>query len=246
MRLTTTSKQPLKKPHLRPAALTALALATALFAALPAPGPAVAGEPAAPAATAAQPAGTASADDPLGNLVITPGASRPLPKLGVIPSLSSDYSDVLLSGVIRRDLDLCGEFELIEPADAPEGADSSSTTVDTESWKRRAPRPSSASPPRPPETRSPSPPRPISSRRATPLSTPFKTTTTTTGLRDQIHRLADLLIGALTGQNGGFYSHMAFTSGQGSIRIAYTMDADGHDLKAVSSNMDLAIAAAFG
>ncbi|MEZ4312487.1 MAG: hypothetical protein R3F14_31045 [Polyangiaceae bacterium] len=245
MRLTTTPNQPLKKPHLRPTALTALALATALFAGLPSPSPAVAGEPAAaPAATAAQPA--AGADDPLGNLVITPGASRPLPKLGVIPSLSSDYSDVLLSGVIRRDLDLCGEFELIEPADAPEGADSSSTTVDTESWKKKG---AEAIVRVTAKTTGDKVALAAQAYLVKEGDTPvydWKTTTTTTGLRDQIHRLADLLIGALTGQNGGFYSHMAFTSGQGSIRIAYTMDADGHDLKAVSSNMDLAIAAAFG
>ncbi len=39
---------------------------------------------------------------------------------------------------------------------------------------------------------------------------------------------------------------MAFTSGQGSVRLAYVMDADGHDAQALSSTQQIALGAAFG
>src|SRR5262249_51090180 len=65
-------------------------------------------------------------------------------------------------------------------------------------------------------------------------------------LRDESHRLADLLIGALTGQNGGFASHLAFAMGSAGLRRIFTMDADGHDAKAISPPDKSAIAPAFG
>jgi TolB protein len=65
-------------------------------------------------------------------------------------------------------------------------------------------------------------------------------------VREESHRLADLVIGALTGQNGGFASHMAFASGSGTTRRVFTIDADGHDAKAVSPQGAVALAPAFG
>jgi TolB protein len=65
-------------------------------------------------------------------------------------------------------------------------------------------------------------------------------------LREESHRVADLVIGALTGQNGGFASHMAFASGSGGTRRVFTIDADGHDAKAVSPQGAVALAPAFG
>jgi TolB protein len=65
-------------------------------------------------------------------------------------------------------------------------------------------------------------------------------------LHDESHRLADLLIGALTGQNGGFASHLGFAAGSVGLRRIFTMDADGHDARAVSLADRSAIAPAFG
>ena len=39
-------------------------------------------------------------------------------------------------------------------------------------------------------------------------------------LRDESHRLADRLIGALTGQNGGFASHLTFAQHTAIFQIA--------------------------
>lgn len=209
----------------------------------PAGSPAAAGS----GAPAGPSAGPAAADDPLGNLVVTPGAGRPLPKLGVVPSLSSDLSDVLVSGVIRRDLDLCGEFELIAGADAPDGSDAASSSVDVEAWKKKGAEAVVRVTAKTEGDKVSIVAQAFLVKEGEKPVFDWKATTTgSAGLRDQTHRLADLLIGALTGQNGGFYSRMTFTSGQGPVRLAYVMDADGHDAHTVSTTSELAIGAALG
>jgi TolB protein len=65
-------------------------------------------------------------------------------------------------------------------------------------------------------------------------------------VRAHAHRLADLVIGALTGQNGGFSSWMTFASGTGKLRRAYVIDADGSNPHALSPASGTAIAPAFG
>ena len=206
-----------------------------------------AAQPTAPPAMATATAtATAVPSDPLGEMVVTPGASRPLPKLGVVPSLSSDYSDVVLTSVIQRDLDLSGEFELLASADAPAWADASSAAVDTAAWKKKG---AEAVVRVTAKTAGDEVSLAAQAYLVKDGNTPvfdWKATTDAAGLRDEAHRLADLLIGALPGQNGGFYSRMAFTSGQGSVRLAYVMDADGHDARQVSSTSQIALGAAFG
>ena len=54
-------------------------------------------------------------------------------------------------------------------------------------------------------------------------------------VRVESHRLADQLIGALTGQNGGFASHMTFATGSGKQRRVYSIDADGNNARPISS-----------
>src|SRR6185369_12346445 len=91
----------------------------------------------APAALAdAPPAGDKppSPEDVLGNMVVVAGAGRPLPKIGIQPSLASDMEDVTLRSVVQRDLDLCGEFEVLPDSSAPEGLYLSDTPVDVKAW----------------------------------------------------------------------------------------------------------------
>lgn len=185
-------------------------------------------------------------DDPLGTLVVTPGAGRPLPKLGIVPSISSDFADVLLRSVVVRDLDLCGEVELLPDKAAPDGAYSSDPVVDTEAWGKKG----AEAVVRVTATTSGSDVALVAQaflvKRGNAPIFDWKATAKLDGLRGESHRLADLLIGALTGHGGGFYSRMTFTSGQGSIRFAYVIDADGHDTHTVSSPQELTIASAFG
>jgi TolB protein len=185
--------------------------------------------------------------DLLGNIVVVAGAGRPLPKIAVLPSLVSDMEDVTVHSVVRRDLDLSGEFEVLPDSAAPEGLYLADSPVDIKAWsgkgveslikvtgkkldKDHA------------EIRGQAyfvskGAAPVFDRR---FSVPAA------ALRDESHRLADLLIGALTGQNGGFASHMTFASGTAGTRRVFTMDADGHDARAVSPADKSAIAPAFG
>ena len=221
----------------------ALALASALvLCALSSSAPA---DP--PPATPATPATPPNPDDLLGNIVVVAGAGRPLPKIAVLPSLASENEDVTLRSVVRRDLDLCGEFELLPDSAAPDGLYLSDSPVDVKAWsgkgveslvkvsgkkldKDHA------------ELRGQvyfmnKGAAPVFDKR---FSVPEAV------LRDESHFLADLLIGALTGQNGGFASHMTFASGAGGLRRVFTIDADGNDAKAVSPPDKSAVGPAFG
>src|SRR5690242_21878227 len=60
-------------------------------------------------------------EDILGDIVVVAGAGRPLAKIGVLPSLSLAIVDVAVRSVIRRDLDLSGEFEVLPDDEASPG-----------------------------------------------------------------------------------------------------------------------------
>lgn len=205
--------------------------------------PAPAQAPAQPAQPPAQPPD--KPQDILGNLVVTAGASRPLPKVAVVPSLSSDMGDVVLRSVVQRDLDLCGEFEVLPDSSAPDGVYADSP-VDVKAW---APKGVEAVVRVSAKTTGDEVALTAQAYLVAKPGAPIfekKATAKTAVVREEAHRLADLVIGALTGQNGGFASRMTFTSGVREIRRAYVVDSDGHDAHAVSPTDELAIGAAFG
>lgn len=176
-----------------------------------------------------------SQEDVLGNLVVVAGGARALPKIGVLPSLAADPEDVTLRSVIQRDLDLCGEFELLPDSQAPDGLYLSDSPVDVKAWAAKGVE----------AVVKVTGKKSVADRAELRAQAFFvkkgaspvfdkKFLVPAADLRNESHRLSDLVIGALTGQNGGFASHMAFASGTGSTRRVYTMDADGHDAKPVS------------
>lgn len=222
-------------------ALAALAALTVTAAALP--------------STSADPAATAGApgtnpSDLLGTMVVVAGAGRPLPRIAVAPSLASDMEDVTLRSVVRRDLDLSGEFELLDDEKAPQSAWDAyqpDAPVDLKAWGgkgieavvRMAGRPAG---PDKAELRAQVY---LVARPAGPVYE-TRVVVPASDVRAHAHRLADLIIGALTGQNGGFSSHMTFAFGTGKLRRAYVIDADGNNPRAVSPASGIAIAPAFG
>ncbi|HVY48500.1 MAG TPA: tolB protein [Minicystis sp.] len=186
-------------------------------------------------------------DDILGNIVVVAGAGRPLPKVAVYPSLASEIEDVTLRSVVSRDLDLCGEFEVLPDAQAPQGLYLDDSPIDVAAWRGKGV-----------EALVRVRGKKVNDKQALLRGQAYllkhgpdavydkKFIVPEADLRNESHRLADLLIGALTGQNGGFASHMTFASGSGGLRRIFTIDADGHDAKAVSSPGVTAIAPAFG
>ena len=217
-----------------------LALAAPALAEPPAPPPAATAPPA-PAAAPANP------DDLLGNIVVVAGATRPLPKVAVLPSLASDMDDVTIRSVLRRDLDLCGEFEVLADSAAPDGLYLSDSPVDIKAWSAKGA-----------EAIVKVSGKPLGNGQAELRAQAFfvksgdkpvydkSFTVREADVRVESHRVADLVIGALTGQNGGFASHMTFVTGTGASRRVYTIDADGHDAKAISPPERTALAPAFG
>jgi TolB protein len=205
---------------------------------------------AAPAAPAQAPDAAAPPPDPnelLGHITVVAGASRPLPKIGVLPSLASDAEDVTIRNVVRRDLDLCGEFEVLPDSAAPDGLYLSDSPVDVKAWAAKGV-----------EVVVKVRGKKVGDDKAELVGQAFlvkrgdapvfdkRFIVPLRDVRFESHRVADQLIGALTGQNGGFASHMTFAMGSGSLRRVLTIDADGHDAKAVSPPDRTAIAPAFG
>lgn len=188
-------------------------------------------------------------EDLLGNMVVVAGAGagRPLPKIGIQPSLAAEIEDVTLRSVVQRDLDLCGEFEVLPDSAAPDGLYLSDTPVDVKAWAAKGVESvvkvtGKKGPKGQVELRAQAF---FVQKGATPV---FDKSFTVPAdhVREESHRVADLVIGALTGQNGGFASHMAFVNGSGAIRRVFTIDADGHDAKAVSPQGAVALSPAFG
>jgi TolB protein len=155
--------------------------------------------------------------------------------------------DVTLRSVVRRDLDLCGEFEVLSDDKAPEGLYLADAPVDVKAWAAKGV-----------EAVVKLTGKKLSADKAELRGQAFlvrhgdkavfdrRYHVPLSDVRAESHRVADAVIGALTGQNGGFASHMTFASGTGSLRRVFTIDADGHDAKAVSPPDRTAIAPAFG
>jgi TolB protein len=202
----------------------------------------------APARADGQPPSPApSPGDPLGNIVVVAGAGRSLPKIAIVPSLASADEDVKVRSVVRRDLDLCGEFELLADAAAPDGVYLQDAAVDTRAWAAKGAEAvvKVTGKPRDPthaEIRG----QVFLVARGAGAVFDKRYVVPEAKLREEAHRLADRLIGALTGQAGGFASHLAFASTSGGVRQVFTIDADGHDARALSPVDVSAVAPAFG
>src|SRR5690606_7928033 len=65
-------------------------------------------------------------------------------------------------------------------------------------------------------------------------------------VRPTAHRITDALLGAITGRNGGFSSHLTFAAKSGKNPSIYTVDADGHNIRALTSPDDTSIAPTWG
>lgn len=201
------------------------------------------------AGAAAQPAPESrpNPEDLLGNLVVVAGATRPLPKIAVVPSLDINMEDVTLRSVVRRDLDLCGEFELLSDEAAPKQATLSDGTVDVKAWAAKGA-----------EALVKVSARALASGQVELRGLAYFTShgdapvfdktylVDAAVVREESHRLADALIGALTGQAGGFASQMAFVYGTAKQRRAFVIDSDGHDAHPVSRDDEVVLSPAFG
>jgi TolB protein len=202
-------------------------------------------------------AGTAVADpqapppdeSALGEILVTgTQAAEKLPRIAILPSLSPDYEDVIVRGVVRRDFELTGLFDVIADDKAPAGMYGFEDPVDVDAWRklgaeaivkvaaRKAPAAdqievfglaylmSSGK-------------KPVFEKKLVVKKTDARVTA---------HRITDALLGALTGRPGGFASELTFSGRWGKNRRIFRMDADGNGLLPFTEAKDTAIAPAFG
>jgi TolB protein len=184
----------------------------------------------------------------LGEILVTGSqAAEKLPRIAILPSLSPDYEDVIVRGVVRRDFELTGLFEVIPDDKAPAGMYGFEDAVDVEGWRKVgaeaivkvAARKTSGD-----QIQvfglaylMSSGKKPVFEKSLTVKKTDARVTG---------HRIVDALLGALTGRPGGFASELTFSGRWGKNRRIFRMDADGHGLLPFTDVKDTAIAPSFG
>jgi TolB protein len=218
---------------------------------------------AAPAAS--QPA---PSDDVLGTLTVPPGAStRALPKVAVVTAPDPDADTAALRALVARDLDLSGELDVL--ADAPSGKgprpgpkprageldlrafqargaeavvrvraarEGGAVVLELEGFLVRGALAAEGAKPAPAWRPRPAPKPSFARAVRAPAA----------DLRPEGHRLADHVLGAMTGHAGSFASHLAFAGEGGGARRVFVVDADGEGLAPASPPDALAIAVGFG
>jgi TolB protein len=206
-----------------------------------------------PAAAAAQSEGATEAEveDILGTLVVEAtkpeNLGRKLVSVAVEPSLGAAQQDVILHNVVTRDLDLSGDFRVLDSNQAPASAYTSSSPPELEAWRKTGVEAlirlvGGATQAAGNELRAEI--YWLSSKENPLYAQTLRTSASE--LRRGAHHIADAVIGALTGHAGGFASHLTFTSTSGGSRRAFTIDSDGHDLRVASGSFDVVAASGFG
>jgi TolB protein len=200
-------------------------------------------------------AATASAEVPaaapdesvLGEMIITSSTVEKLPRIAVLPSLSPDYEDVIVRGVVRRDFELTGLFDVIADDKAPAGMYGFEDAVDVDAWRKLGA-----------EAIVKVAARKIDGDQIQVFGLAYlmsngkkpvfekNLTVKKTEARVTAHRITDALLGALTGRPGGFASELTFSGRWGKNRRIFRMDADGNGLLPFTDAKDTAIAPAFG
>ncbi len=193
----------------------------------------------------------------------------PLPKLAVVPILVTGQADSVVNLVVRRDLELSGQFEVLDEAAAPAGPFTHTTPVDLAGFRDKGAeyvvrvfsQPAANDSARTELvgdaylTPTPAQAAAMKARASADAAAPppepkpaFHTVvpTATTEVRAASHRLVDQILGALTGRPGGFASVMTYAQKVGRWRRVFTVDSDGFDLRPVGPSDAVAISPAFG
>jgi TolB protein len=219
------------------------------------------------------PAAVASEGDEsvLGTVVVDGSAGGqvlpPLPKLAVLPLLTQSPSDTTLQLVVKRDLELSGQFEVIDQAKIPNGPYMRDTPFEWSAWDKtkvetivrvyadlkgkdiELTAEAFLAPPRP-KRKNPATAG-AEGDAAAPAPPPkaaytHKLVTREKDLRANIHRLVDALLGGLTGRPGGFASRLIFTSRVGRWTQISVVDSDGFNLHPFGPNSHTIASPVFG
>jgi TolB protein len=179
---------------------------------------------------------------------VTGSRQEKLPRIAILPSLSPDIEDVIVRGVVRRDFELTGMFDVISDSKAPVGLYGFDDPIDIDAWRQLG-----AEAIVKVAARADNSPGKIQV-----LGIAYflnvgkdpvyqkKIVVTKTDARVTAHRITDALLGALTGRPGGFASELTFSARWASNRRIFRVDADGNGLTPLTDQNDHAIAPAWG
>jgi TolB protein len=215
------------------------------------------------AARGADPAPAAEPNEDLLGTVEVNGSAEglpPLPKMAVVPLVTAGVADSIVNLVVRRDMELSGQFDVLDDALAPSGPFTHTTPLDLGAWRGKGaeyvvrvyaePAPNDSirtqlvgeaflTPANPTAATGKTAADPKAALRAVVI-------TATTEVRAASHRLVDQMLGGLTGRPGGFSSQMVYAEKVGRWRRVFQLDADGFDLRAVGPDNATALSPAFG
>ncbi|MGC4091834.1 MAG: hypothetical protein QM756_28915 [Polyangiaceae bacterium] len=200
-------------------------------------------------ASAQAPAAAPRADESaLGEMLVTGTTQERLPRIAVLPSLSPDLEDVIVRGVVRRDIELTGLFDVIPDSKAPVGLYGFDDSIDIDAWRALG-----AEAIVKVAARADNAPGKIQV-----LGVAYflnvgkepvyqkKIVVSKNDARVTAHRVTDALLGALTGRPGGFASELTFSARWAKNRRIFRVDADGNGLTPLTEPNDHAIAPAWG
>ncbi len=195
---------------------------------------------------AQQPAPTGD-ESLLGEYVVTGTVQEHIPKIAILPSFAPDLEDVILRGVVRRDFELSGMYDVIPDSKAPTGTYGFNDPVEVDAWRKLG----AEAIVKVAARSHPSGKIQVFGIAYFPQvgKDPVYEKTLLVDKQDirvTAHRITDALLGALTGRPGGFASHFTFAGKWGKNRRIFTMDSDGHDLKPFSDSNTTSIAPTWG
>jgi TolB protein len=195
----------------------------------------------------------------------------PLPKLGIVPVITTGTADSVVTLVVRRDLELSGQFDVLGENAAPPGPFTHASPLDLAAWRgsgaeyvvrvfsQPAPNDSTKTELVGDAYLTPTAAQAAAQKAhqaalgdatsAPPEAKPAfhaVVPTATLEVRAASHRLVDQLLGALTGRPGGFASEMTYVEKVGRWRRVFAIDADGFDLRAIGPIDATALSPAFG
>jgi TolB protein len=186
-------------------------------------------------------------EDVLGEIVVTGTSQEHIPKIAVLPSTSPAYEDVIVRGVVRRDLEISGFFKVIPDKDAPPGAYRFTDPVDVAAWQARGA-----------EAIVKVAAQDTDKGKIEVLGIAYfpnegadpvyqtKLTVNKDEARRTAHKITDDLIGALTGFPGGFSSRFTYSGAWARNRRIFSADSDGFGLTPNTDPAMTALAPAFG
>jgi TolB protein len=189
----------------------------------------------------------AANENDLGPFVVTGVQEERLPRIAILPSLSPDLEDVIVRGVVRRDFELTGMYDVIADDKAPPGMYGFTDPVEIDAWRRLGA-----------EAIVKVAARASGKDQIEVFGLAYlvqagkdpvyekKLLVKKSEARVTAHRITDALLGALTGRPGGFASQFTFSGKWGRNRRIFRMDSDGNGLSPLTEASDTAIAPIWG